>query len=1119
MFTGLLGIQFLGLFPAYQLQAMCLFRKKFHTPEALATITSQPEWRTLAGYPGAPGTNDGPGIAARFSQSSSKMGVASDSGGNVYVADTGNHTIRKINPAGLVTTLAGQPGIPGYQNGVGTAALFNEPSGLAVAASGDLFVADSGNSVIRRISATGLTSTYAGKPNQAGYKDGGIGVALFNSPLSLALDTNGTLYVADTGNSVVRKISPTGEVTTLAGQPGSHGDLDGFGTNALFDVPWGLAIDAQGNVFVTQSGVDSGSGALRKISPAGEVSTLPWSVAPVGNLTAPIGVAIAADGTIYVADSVGTVHKVSAKGDISTAGGSNPGRFGNLQFADGLAPFARFYGPADIALDGHGHLLLADAGSGTVRRGSLQTENRPQFLSQPSSQKVQQGASSTLSVEVQSLTPVSYQWLVNGTILPGATNASLALPNVTAANAGEYRVAVSDGVGYFLSSPAALDVTPVQSGSPLDHWHLLASLAVKQLFGLTYGNGRYVVVGDSGVVSSPDTVEWTKTAPMTTESLNSVAFGNGRFVAVGTGGVVLTSVDGLAWEARSLTPEGSPKLDGVTFNQGVFVAVSGDVNGSIWTSTDGFQWTNRVLDFDDSFMAVTAGGGRFVTVGNTILTSTNGMDWEPANIPSELAGQDILLTHLAYGNGMFLATEAGQSNQCQGVHGRVFASATGMHWYEVTPTNGLMLSGVVYGNGQFVAIDAASGGISISSNGTDWTLPVPILDGDQVFSAPSIAFGGGLFVLAGPQATIGISSNATSWTFPWQRGALPSFPSTLLAVNGSYLAAGSGIDTSNDGVNWRPLLRTNWWISCLAYGNGALVAIGEGSYPILTSTDGGQHWTDCTPRIGAYPGLWLYHVAFVNEAFVAVGNVADTNSHNAGYILRSPDGVHWQPVPIQGLDTVRDLAYGDGRYVALGYKASAWSILESSDATSWRITTTFTNLTLAGVAFGNHCFVVGLAGAATGALTSQAEGQWRQWDIPGQGWVSSVAFGNGFFLAPTSAGDFSSPDGSVWTRLFGPGLGYGFVEAGEGVLLALGDSGLYRSAPIERLLDPRIGPNGQVEWTVAGAPHVDYRVEFSEDLQTWQTLTNVTNAAAAQPFTDPGAANRRSRFYRVRLLP
>ena len=185
-------------------------------------------------------------------------GVAVDSSGNVYVADTGNNTIRKITPSGGITTLAGQSGVAGYADGAASTALFNTPSALAVDGAGNVYVADFGNNVVRKISGS-TVSTLAGQAHVAGYLDGPTGTALFNTPSGVAVDGAGNVYVADclvpplntnaSGNNLVRKISTTGVVSTLAGQAGFNGSANGTGTGATFYSVQAVALNATTGTF------------------------------------------------------------------------------------------------------------------------------------------------------------------------------------------------------------------------------------------------------------------------------------------------------------------------------------------------------------------------------------------------------------------------------------------------------------------------------------------------------------------------------------------------------------------------------------------------------------------------------------------------------------------------------------------------------------------------------------------------------------------------------------------------------------------------------------------------------------------------------------------------------
>jgi sugar lactone lactonase YvrE len=209
-------------------------------------ITAAGVVTTLAGT-GTNGYLDGPGTTAEFSVPS---GVAVDAAGNVYVADAGNQRIRMITSAGVVTTIAG--GAQGYQNGIGTAALFCQPSGVVLDTTGDLDVADQCNNRIREITPAGLVTTIAGSGVQ-GFQDGTGAAAQFGFPSGVALDGNANLYVADQAYSRIRLITSAGVVTTMAGGS-SQGSQDGPGATATFSAPLGVAVTASGTVYVADTG-------------------------------------------------------------------------------------------------------------------------------------------------------------------------------------------------------------------------------------------------------------------------------------------------------------------------------------------------------------------------------------------------------------------------------------------------------------------------------------------------------------------------------------------------------------------------------------------------------------------------------------------------------------------------------------------------------------------------------------------------------------------------------------------------------------------------------------------------------------------------------------------------
>lgn len=261
-------------------------------------ITADGVVSTLAGAAGNHGSNDGKGSAAQFW---APFGIALDSSNNVYVADTGNNIIRKITAEGVVTTLAGSARHPGNTDGTRGGARFRNPWSLAVDAAGDVIVADMSNDTVRKITPDGVVTTVAGQVGVSGTTDGFGTGAQFNNPFAVAIDAAGNIYVADSGNNAIRKITPAGAVVTLAGLPGYSGDVDGNASSARFWNPQGLAIDKTGNVYVA----DTGNNTVRKITPSGVVSTLPELVQTNGPaiLNSPGGVAVDGAGNIYVADT------------------------------------------------------------------------------------------------------------------------------------------------------------------------------------------------------------------------------------------------------------------------------------------------------------------------------------------------------------------------------------------------------------------------------------------------------------------------------------------------------------------------------------------------------------------------------------------------------------------------------------------------------------------------------------------------------------------------------------------------------------------------------------------------------------------------------------------------
>lgn len=303
-------------------------------------------------------------VAPNFSLTT---GIATDSTGNIYVANSHN-TILKITSAGVVMTFAGTPDVRGHADGVGSAAGFIYPIGIATDRDSNVYVADKVNSTIRKITPAGLVTTLAGTAGVSGHADGVGGGASFFNPVAVATDIGGNVYVADSGNYTIRKVAPDGRVTTLAGSPGTSGYADGIGANASFSSPYGIATDSAGNVYVAEISTQT----IRKITPAGVVTTLAGKVGVLGradgiggdtSFSFPHGVATDKAGNVYVADyGNDSIRKVTPTGVVTTIAG----KAGESAEYDGLGTAARFSGPMAVATDDAGNVFVLE--SDNVRR-------------------------------------------------------------------------------------------------------------------------------------------------------------------------------------------------------------------------------------------------------------------------------------------------------------------------------------------------------------------------------------------------------------------------------------------------------------------------------------------------------------------------------------------------------------------------------------------------------------------------------------------------------------------------------------------------------------------------------------------------------------------------------
>ena len=460
----------LGLFSVFLLMSL-------GRPLVAGTTYTPYNFTTLAG--GSRGSHDGTGGAAQFYNPAS---LAVDGSGNVYVVDGGNGTIRKITPAGVVTTLAGTPGVFGTADGTGPAAQFSGTLQFyGIDGSGNLYIANlnpAKSDTFRVISPGGVVTTIpydetlvlpyrvafygsigpiiaiggnivegatipVGSGNQTGSNDGTGSIATFDfslgsQTLEVAVDSSGNIFVPDSYNDIIRKVTQAGVVTTLGGVPGSAGSADGLGASARFNFPTGAAVDGQGNIYIA----DTANNSIR----------VGYAYSPVAFTTQPASqtVAVGQSVTFTAAASGSPTYQWSGPSGVISGATASTLTLTNVQLS---------------AAGAYSVTATVTGGSVTSNSATLTVIPlaAPSFTVNPVSVTIASGRSAAFSAAASGELAPTYQWNLNGTPISGATDPVLLVSAATSANAGSYTCTASNASGTVTSTAATLTVTTTSS--------------------------------------------------------------------------------------------------------------------------------------------------------------------------------------------------------------------------------------------------------------------------------------------------------------------------------------------------------------------------------------------------------------------------------------------------------------------------------------------------------------------------------------------------------------------------------------------------------------------------------------------------------------------------------
>jgi sugar lactone lactonase YvrE len=639
-------------------------------------------------------------------------GVAVDASGNLFIVGAGTNRVGKVGTNGVITIVAGKGNL-GYSGdgGAATNASLSQPLGVAVDTSGNLFIADTYNNLIRKVDVDGVITTVAGNGYGAGTFGGGYsgdgGAATnagLNLPACVAVNASGNLFIADTSNSRIRKVGADGVITTVAGN-GSHGYAGdgGAATSASLNYPAGVAVDASGNLFI----LEVNDSRIRKVGTNGIITTVAGNgsfgysgdggaaTSASLHLNYPDNVAVDGSGNLFIADtSNGRIRKVDVNGIITTvAGNGSSGYSGD----GGSAASASLRGPSGVAVDASGNLLIADTGNGRIRKvalaglptltlanvstsaagdyqviivgpygsvtssvASLTVLFPPSIISQPANVAVAVGGAAKFTVAATGTPPLSYAWYFNGfNPVQAGTNSALSLANVSLTMGGYYTVVITNLFGSVTGDVATLSVgyPPTIASEPTNKTALFGSTAT-------------LTVAAAGV--GPFTYQWQfngTNGPYSFPSIPSLTLANVSGSAAGDYQVVITSPYGsVTSSVATLTVLAPPSIVAQPAN--FAVAVGGAATFSVAATGDqplSYAWycngTNLVQTGTNTTLSLAkvtfaAGGSYTVVITNLFGTVTSDVATLSVGHPPSIANTPTNQTAL-FGSNVALKVSAG----------------------------------------------------------------------------------------------------------------------------------------------------------------------------------------------------------------------------------------------------------------------------------------------------------------------------------------------------------------------------------------------------------------------------------------------------------------------------